>query len=71
MDKIFSIIAAEKKRQKEQLQMIPSENFASANVMKAVGSCLMNKYAEGYPRKRYYQGNKNVDQVEEISASER
>ncbi|MEK7622343.1 MAG: serine hydroxymethyltransferase [Patescibacteria group bacterium] len=66
MDKIFSIIAAEKKRQKEQLQMIPSENFASANVMKAVGSCLMNKYAEGYPRKRYYQGNKNVDQVEEI-----
>ena len=66
MDKIFSIIAAEKKRQKEQLEMIPSENFTSANVMKAVGSCLMNKYAEGYPNRRYYQGNVNVDQVENI-----
>lgn len=66
MDKIFTIIQAEKKRQKEELQMIPSENFASANVMKAVGSCLMNKYAEGYPAKRYYQGNKNMDQVENI-----
>lgn len=66
MDKIFSIIALEKKRQKEELEMIPSENFASANVMKAVGSCLMNKYAEGYPNRRYYQGNTNVDQVESI-----
>ena len=45
MDKIFSIIKAEKKRQKEQLQLIPSENYASANVMKAVGSVMMNKYA--------------------------
>lgn len=66
MDKIFSIISAEKKRQKEQLQMIPSENYASANVMKAVGSCMMNKYAEGYPHKRYYQGNINLDKVEDL-----
>lgn len=66
MDKIFSIIAREKKRQKEQLQMIPSENFASAAVMRAVGSCLMNKYAEGYPHKRYYQGNVNLDIVEDL-----
>ena len=66
MDKIFSIIAREKKRQKEQLQMIPSENYASAAVMKAVGSCLMNKYAEGYPHKRYYQGNVNLDAVEDL-----
>ena len=66
MDQIFSIIAREKKRQKEQLQMIPSENYASAAVMKAVGSCLMNKYAEGYPHKRYYQGNVNLDAVEDL-----
>lgn len=66
MDQIFKIIKAEKQRQKEQLQMIPSENFASAEVMKAVGSCLMNKYAEGYPKKRYYQGNINVDQIENL-----
>ena len=66
MDKIFSIIAQEKTRQTEELEMIPSENFASAAVMKAVGSCLMNKYAEGYPNRRYYQGNINVDQVESI-----
>jgi glycine hydroxymethyltransferase len=66
MDQIFKIIAKEKKRQREQLEMIPSENFASAAVMKAVGSCLMNKYAEGYPRKRYYQGNRNMDQIEDL-----
>ena len=66
MDQIFKIIAKEKKRQREQLEMIPSENYASAAVMKAVGSCLMNKYAEGYPRKRYYQGNRNMDQVEDL-----
>ena len=66
MDQIFSIIAREKTRQREELEMIPSENFASAAVMKAVGSCLMNKYAEGYPNRRYYQGNANVDRVESI-----
>lgn len=66
MDKIFSIISREKKRQKEQLQMIPSENYASDAVMKAVGSCLMNKYAEGYPNRRYYQGNVNLDAVEDL-----
>ncbi len=66
MDKIFQIIAQEKKRQKEQLQMIPSENYASAAVMRAVGSPLMNKYAEGYPHKRYYQGNQYLDEVEDL-----
>ena len=67
MDKNFSVIAQEKKRQKEQLQMIPSENYASAAVMKAVGSCLMNKYAEGYPHKRYYGGNEVIDEVESLA----
>src|SRR3972149_932831 len=67
MDKIFSIIKAEKRRQKEQLQLIPSENYASSEVMKAVGSVMMNKYAEGYPKKRYYQGNKYLDQVEDLA----
>ncbi len=65
-DEIFSIIAAEKKRQREQLQMIPSENYASKDVMRAVGSVLMNKYAEGDPGRRYYQGNEIVDEVERL-----
>ncbi len=67
MDKILEIIKQEKQRQAEQLQMIPSENYASEEVMKAVGSHLMNKYAEGYPKKRYYQGNVNVDKVESLA----
>jgi glycine hydroxymethyltransferase len=66
MDKIFKVIKAEKKRQREELQMIPSENYASAEVMRAVGSCLMNKYAEGYPKRRYYQGNVHIDKVENL-----
>lgn len=66
MDQVFSLIAREKKRQKKQLQLIPSENYASAAVMKAVGSAFMNKYAEGYPGKRYYQGNANADAVESL-----
>lgn len=66
MDEIFSIIRREKERQKEQLQMIPSENYASRDVMRAVGSVLMNKYAEGDPGRRYYQGNEIVDKVERL-----
>ncbi len=64
MDKVFSIIAKEKKRQRDQLHLIPSENYTSLAVMKAVGSILMNKYAEGQAGKRYYQGNQYIDEVE-------
>lgn len=67
MDKITKLIAAEKKRQQETITLIPSENYCSKEVEKAVGSCLANKYAEGYPQKRYYQGNKVVDQVEQLT----
>jgi glycine hydroxymethyltransferase len=67
---VYRLIKAEEKRQKEVLEMIPSENFASPSVLEALGTVLNNKYSEGYPRKRYYQGNKVVDEVE-ILAQER
>jgi len=63
---ILSLIKKEEKRQKTQLQMIPSENFVSEQVKKAVGSALMNKYSEGQAYKRYYQGNTNIDAIETI-----
>ncbi|OGV92790.1 serine hydroxymethyltransferase [Microgenomates group bacterium RIFCSPLOWO2_01_FULL_47_10] len=62
--KIKTLIEQEKERQATTLMMIPSENYASRAVEEAVGSCLENKYAEGYPTKRYYQGQTFVDQVE-------
>ncbi|KKR67107.1 MAG: hypothetical protein UU09_C0039G0003 [Microgenomates group bacterium GW2011_GWA2_40_6] len=64
MDKIFDLIKKEEERQKTEVQLIPSENFISENVKKALGSCLSNKYAEGYSGKRYYQGNRVMDQIE-------
>lgn len=64
---LYSLIKAEEKRQKEVLEMIPSENYASAAVMEAMGTVLGNKYSEGYPKKRYYQGNEVVDQVEQLA----
>ena|SRR3989344_2176861 len=61
---IAKLIALEEKRQTEVLEMIPSENYASRAVMQALATVLTNKYSEGYPKKRYYQGNKIIDEVE-------
>ncbi|WP_046757233.1 serine hydroxymethyltransferase [Kordia jejudonensis] len=66
-EQIFELIQAEKERQKEGLELIASENFVSDQVMEAVGSVLTNKYAEGYPGKRYYGGCEVVDEVENIA----
>lgn len=70
--RVFEIIAAEQARQNSTVELIASENFVSENVMKAVGSCLTNKYSEGYPaqrpsgnRGRYYGGCQYVDELEE------
>jgi len=61
---IAQIIASEKMRQFGCLELIASENFTSKAVMQAMGSCLTNKYSEGYPGKRYYGGNEFIDQME-------
>lgn len=67
---IANWIEKEAKRQKEGLEMIPSENYVSPAVLEAMGSILTNKYSEGYPKKRYYGGNDNIDEIE-IIAQER
>lgn len=66
-DIVFDIIKKEEQRQKEGLELIPSENYVSENVLKAMGSVLTNKYSEGYPGKRYYGGNENVDEIENLA----
>lgn len=72
MSKVFEYIEQEKKRQNSTIELIASENFVSDNVMLAVGSCLTNKYSEGYPAHResgncgrYYGGCEYVDELEE------
>ena len=67
MDRIFELIDLEKQRQSEGLELIPSENYVSENVLRAMGSVLTNKYSEGYPGKRYYGGNEYIDQCETLA----
>lgn len=64
---IYNLIKAEEKRQKEVLEMIPSENYTSTAVLETLGTVLNNKYSEGYPKKRYYQGNAVADDVEQLA----
>lgn len=64
---IYKLVKAEEKRQKDVLEMIPSENYTSKAVMEALGTVLTNKYSEGYPKKRYYQGNAIADAVESLA----
>jgi glycine hydroxymethyltransferase len=67
MDIIFDLIKKEQHRQTSGIELIASENFVSKPVMEAMGSCLTNKYAEGYPGKRYYGGCEVVDEIETIA----
>ncbi len=64
---LWNAIQLEEKRQKEGLELIPSENYASADVMAAAGSVLTNKYSEGYPGRRYYGGQAHTDQIETLA----
>jgi glycine hydroxymethyltransferase len=64
---VFNLIKKEEKRQREVLEMIASENYASKEVLEALGTVLNNKYSEGYPHKRYYQGNAVADEVEVLA----
>jgi glycine hydroxymethyltransferase len=62
---VWNAIVNERRRQVDGLELIASENYTSAAVMEAAGTVLTNKYAEGYPGKRYYGGCENVDVIEE------
>lgn len=64
---IADLIAAEKKRQQEVIELIPSENYVSDDVLTALGSVFTNKYSEGYPGRRYYGGQQNTDKVEQLA----
>lgn len=64
---VADLIAAEEKRQREGLELIPSENYVSRDVLTAAGSIFTNKYSEGYPGKRYYGGQENTDKIEQLA----
>ncbi|HEX7368080.1 MAG TPA: serine hydroxymethyltransferase, partial [Candidatus Saccharimonadales bacterium] len=64
---VEAMIKAEEKRQREGLELIPSENYVSRDVLDAMGSVFTNKYSEGYPGRRYYGGQENTDRVEQLA----
>lgn len=64
---VLKLIQAEEQRQREGLELIPSENYVTAQVLRAMGSVFTNKYSEGYPGRRYYGGQENTDQVEQLA----
>ncbi len=64
---VADLIAAEEKRQREGLELIPSENYVTRDVLNAMGSVFTNKYSEGYPGKRYYGGQDNTDKIEQLA----
>nr|MBN1228450.1 serine hydroxymethyltransferase [Anaerolineae bacterium] len=66
---IYDALSAETVRQQNGIELIPSENYVSQAVLSAIGSVMTNKYSEGYPRKRYYGGNENVDVIEDLAIS--
>src|SRR5678815_1868125 len=63
---IAELIAAEERRQRDKIRLIASENYVSAAVLAATGSVLTNKYSEGYPGKRYYEGQQLIDRIEQL-----
>jgi glycine hydroxymethyltransferase len=64
---VFSILEKEEKRQNEELELIASENYISPSVLEAMSTIFANKYSEGYSGKRYYGGNKNIDELENLA----
>ncbi len=66
-DAVFGLIEKEYQRQQEMIGLIPSENIASPAVASVLSSCLSNKYSEGYPRRRYYEGNQVIDEIEDLA----
>jgi glycine hydroxymethyltransferase len=64
---ISALVAAEERRQRDSIRLIPSENYVSRAVLEASGTVLTNKYSEGYPEKRYYEGQVNIDRIESLA----
>jgi glycine hydroxymethyltransferase len=64
---IHALVVGEERRQREKIRLIPSENYTSAAVLEACGTVLQNKYSEGYPTKRYYEGQQYIDQIEQLA----
>src|SRR3989339_1566340 len=64
---VAQLMKLEANRQKQGLELIPSENYVSPSVLQAMGSILTNKYSEGYPLKRYYGGNEFIDKIESLA----